>query len=98
MAYLLMGYFSLWVPYFFWMGYLDSPFGFIAAFPVLSVYIFHNIGIPDLIQHNGACGWGWCAPTIFGWVFIILFWLIVLWILAWFINKLTNNSDKTHFN
>lgn len=56
-------------------AYLETPFGFVAVFPFLAIYIFHMIGIPWLLQNNGACGWGWCAPTPFGWVFLILFWL-----------------------
>jgi hypothetical protein len=30
--------------------------------PFISVYAIHSLGIPGLLQHDGACGWGWCAP------------------------------------
>ncbi len=95
MALLLAAYILLWLPSFFWPSYLDSPFGFIAALPVLSVYIFHSIGIPGLLQHNGVCGWGWCAPTFFGWVFVISFWLLLLWLFAKLISSLTHHSGGT---
>ena len=89
LAVFVLIYFVLLLPGLFWPEYLDSPVGLIAAIPFLSVYLFHKIGIPFLLQNNGACGWGWCAPTIFGWVFICLFWLLVLWLFAAFIANLT---------
>ncbi len=82
MALLIACYLLLWVPAIFWPGYLDTPLGLFAASPILSVYLFHGIGIPGLLQHNGACGWGWCAPTLFGWVFIVSFWLLITWLVA----------------
>lgn len=86
----LIGLFALLVsPAFFWPGYLDSPAGLIVAVPFLSVYLFHQFGIPGLLEHNGACGWGWCAPTPFGWVFLCAFWLLLAWLLAWGLASLT---------
>lgn len=82
MVALLAGYLLLWAPSLFWTKYLDSPFGFVAVFPVLSVYLFHQAGIRGLLSHNGACGWSWCGPTVLGWLFIISFWTFVLWGLA----------------
>jgi hypothetical protein len=49
-------------------GYLDSPIGLLA--------------VPWLLQNNGACGWGWCMPTAFGWAFLLCFWLGLAWGLA----------------
>lgn len=71
---IVIGYALLWLPALLWDRYLDSPVGLIAAFPVISVYLFHKLGVPGLLEHGGACGWGWCAPTAFGWVFIVLVW------------------------
>lgn len=86
----LIGLFALLVsPAFFWPGYLDSPAGLIVAVPFLSIYLFHQFGIPGLLEHNGACGWGWCAPTPFGWVFLCAFWLLLAWLLAWGLASLT---------
>ncbi len=65
-----------------WPGYLDSPIGVLAAVPYLSIYLFHGLGVPGLLQNNGACGWGWCAPTPFGWVFLLVVWLGMAWLLA----------------
>jgi hypothetical protein len=67
----------LCVPALLWPGYLDSPEGLVVAVPYLSIYLFHKIGIPGLLEHNGACGGGWCAPSIFGWVFLCTFGLLI---------------------
>jgi hypothetical protein len=72
--------------------YLDTSIGVIFAVPFLSIYIFHNLGIPGLLQNNGACGWGWCAPTLWGWVFLILFWILFLWFIVWGIAKFTKKN------
>jgi hypothetical protein len=66
-----------------WPHYLDSPLGLIVAVPYLSIYLFAGLGVPGLLQNGGACGWGWCAPTLFGWLFLGIFWLLVVWLLAW---------------
>lgn len=94
MALIIACYLMLWVPSFFWSGYIDTPLGVIAISPILSVYIFHGIGIPGLLQHNGACGWGWCAPTFFGWVFVVSFWLLITWLIARFIVSVKEGIEK----
>ena len=76
-----------------WPGYLDSPVGLIVAVPFLSIYLFHQIGLPGLLQHDGACGWGWCAPTVLGWVFLCVFWLFVIWLLAWGVARMTEHRN-----
>lgn len=73
----------LWLPAAFSARYLDSPFGLVAAFPVLSIYLFNMLGIPGLLQNGGACGWGWCPPTLFGWIFMATAWLLLAWVVAW---------------
>ena len=91
----LIGLFALLVsPALFWPGYLDSPAGLIVAVPFLSIYLFHQFGIPGLLEHNGACGWGWCAPTPFGWVFLCAFWLLLAWLLAWGLASLTRPAGR----
>lgn len=72
-----------------WPAYLDSPAGWLVLVPGLSVYVFHRLGIPGLLEHDGLCGWGWCAPTPFGWVFLVVFWLVAAWLVAWAIAALT---------
>jgi hypothetical protein len=84
---ILLAYGLLLLPGYFWPGYLDSPAGVLAAIPFLSIYLFHRTGIPGLLQHDGACGWGWCAPTPFGWAFLVAFWLLVAWFIAWAIAR-----------
>ena len=79
----LIGLFALLVsPALFWPGYLDSPAGLIVAVPFLSIYLFHQFGIPGLLEHNGACGWGWCAPSLAGWAFLLLLWGGLAWLAA----------------
>src|SRR5688572_18242833 len=70
-------------------AYLDSPVGLLILVPGLSVYLFHHLGVPGLLEHDGLCGWGWCAPTPFGWFFLVAFWLLVAWLTAWAAASLT---------
>ena len=58
MVYTLLAGADYWGP-----GYLAAMGSFLIFVPYLSIYIFHRIGIPGLLEHNGLCGWGWCAPT-----------------------------------
>ena len=85
-------YLLLSLPGLVWPSYLDSPAGLFVAVPYLSIYLFHKIGIPGLLENNGACGWGWCAPTLFGWVFLCAFWLMIGWLLAWGLSSVIHSS------
>jgi hypothetical protein len=69
-------------------GYLDSPVGVLVLMPYLSVYLFHAAGVPGLLVNGGACGWGWCAPTVFGWVFLAGVWVGLAWGLAHLLARL----------
>ena len=64
----------------------------ILGFPYYTVYIFHRIGVPGMLEHNGYCGWGLCSPTTFGWVLSICFWVFVAWLIAWGSVRLTRHS------
>ena len=82
------------------LAYLGPSFlreftGYFVLVPFLSIYVFHRLGIPGLLEHDGACGWGWCSPTAFGWAFLAVFWLAVAWLVAWAVARLTARS-KTH--
>ena len=68
---------------------LEEMSAYLVMLPFLSIYLFHELGIPGLLQHGGRCGWGWCSPTAWGWVFLALFWLGVAWVLAWGLARLT---------
>lgn len=91
---LIAAFLLLSLPALVWPRYLDSPVGLMLAVPYLSIYLFHGIGIPGLLQNNGACGWGWCAPTALGWLFLAVFWLLVTWLLAWGLASLTRHPPK----
>lgn len=56
---------------------------YVVLVPYFAVYIFHQIGIPGLLENNGLCGWGWCSPTDWGWTFLVCFWLTFTWIAIW---------------
>src|SRR5512140_1239923 len=92
LAILLIGYALLAIPAYLGPSYLESMSSYLVIAPILSIYIFHKLGIPGLLEHNGACGWGWCSPTVFGWAFLILFWIGVAWLIAWGLARLTARS------
>lgn len=94
LAILIGAYTLLLLPAAFAPSYLDSPFGLFLAAPLLSVYLFHKLGIPGLLEHDGLCGWGWCSPTVFGWVFVATIWLTAAWLLAGGIAALTSRRVK----
>lgn len=68
---------ALWLP-----GYLDTPMGVLVLLPFLSVYVLHAIGLPGLLVNGGACGWGWCSPTLLGWCVVAVLWLALAWVVA----------------
>ena len=74
-------------------GLLGTPLerlsGSLLLVPFLSIYVFHQLGIPGLLEHGGYCGWGWCSPTPFGWTFLAVFWAGVAWLVAWSIARAT---------
>jgi hypothetical protein len=41
------------------------------------------LGVPGLLEHQGQCGWGLCSPTLFGFAFLAVFWLLAFWLAAW---------------
>jgi hypothetical protein len=86
---LIAGYGLLLLPAAFVPSYLDSPIGVLLVGPMLSIYLFHKLGVPGLLEHEGFCGWGWCSPTPFGWTFIAAIWLLAVWLMAWGIASLT---------
>ena len=67
----------------------DFPAGFVLLAPLFAVYLFHALGVPGLLEHDGHCGWGWCNPTLFGWVFTAAILLLCVWLVAWFLASLT---------
>ncbi len=72
------------------LGYLlPEEYGaslLIAGMPLLVVvYLLDNMGIPWLLEQNGLCGWGWCEPTLFGWLLAVVFWLVVAYLVIRYI-------------
>jgi hypothetical protein len=81
-AVLLAGYAVLALPAYVGPAFLEELGSLFVLAPLLSIYLFHKLGLPGLLEHGGACGWGWCAPTVFGWTFAALFWIGVTWLAA----------------
>ena len=81
-AILLAGYALLVMPAYVGPEYLEGLSSYFAIAPLLSIYLFHKLGIPGLLEHNGACGWGWCSPTAFGWAFVVALWVGAAWLIA----------------
>lgn len=94
LAVMLLVYGLLWLPAVFVPPYADSPLSSWLAAPLLSVYLFHLVGVPGLLEHNGLCGSGWCAPTAFGWVFTVTVLLLVAWAVAWTIACLVTRMSS----
>jgi hypothetical protein len=69
---------------------------YVVLIPYASLHVFTHIGVPGLLEHNGMCGWGWCSPTLFGWIFVAALWIglacLAAWLLAKIITALTPNS------
>lgn len=65
------------LPGLWWPRYLDTPVGLWLVVPYFVPYIAHALGVPGMLQNNGACGWGWCAPTAWGWLLMGCVWLLV---------------------
>ena len=82
-ALIVAAYALVVLPGFFWPSYFESPAGILVLVPGLSVYFFHTVGVPGLLEHNGFCGWGLCSPTLFGMVFVVAFWVVAVWCVAW---------------
>lgn len=80
---MLGGYGLATVPAYWGPSWLESISAYFVMAPLLSIYIFHAVGVPGLLEHNGACGWAWCSPTVFGWLFLGLVWLAIAWLIAW---------------
>jgi len=92
LAALLAGYLVLLIPAYLGPSFLEAMSSYAVMVPFLSIYLFHKLGIPGLLEHGGACGWGWCALTAFGWTFLALFWIGIAWLVAWGLARLTVRS------
>lgn len=94
LAALLGGYALLVVPAYVGPSHLERISSYFVIVPFLSIYVFHKLGVPGLLEHGGACGWGWCSPTAFGWAFLALFWVGVAWLVAWGLARLTARTKE----
>jgi hypothetical protein len=89
LAAIVASYVALILPGAIWSSYLDSPAGYLLLVPYFSIAVFHKLGVPGLLEHDGLCGWGWCSPTVFGWIFAVALWLLLAWLCAWMLATLS---------
>ncbi|MEZ5564026.1 MAG: hypothetical protein R3F24_00275 [Gammaproteobacteria bacterium] len=88
-AMLLVAYGGLLLPALFWPSYSDSIAGIPVRALIISVYVLDQAGVPGLLEHNGLCGWGWCAPTLLGWSAVAVIWVVATWLVAWGVASLS---------
>jgi len=88
----LIAYTLLSLPAWFGPAFLERISTYIYIAPILAVYVFHSLGVPGLLRHGGHCGWGFCSPTVTGWVVLVMLWAGVVWIVAFGIARLTSRS------
>lgn len=84
---LLAAYMLLALPAYVGPAALQETSGWLVLAPMLVVYLFHHWGVPGLLEHGGACGWGWCSPTPLGWAVLGISWLGVAWLAAWMLGS-----------
>jgi hypothetical protein len=89
LAAILAGYAVLALPGVLWQPYFDTPLGYLVIVPLFTAYLFHAGGIPGVLEHGGACGWGLCSPTALGWALVAAFWICIAWLAAWGVSRLT---------
>lgn len=77
-----------------WPAWLDSPLGTLVRLPLLLVYLLHAAGVPGLLQNAGACGWGWCSPSLLGWAVAALICLFALWCTAWVLARVWGRRQQ----
>jgi hypothetical protein len=89
LATLLAAFVLLGLPAYVGPDVLEPFSAYVVIVPAMSIYAFHAIGIPGLLEHQGYCGWGMCNPTTVGYVFVVAFWLAAFWFIAWGLAYLT---------
>ena len=68
-------------------AFLAEPSSYVVIVPVMSLYFFHHLGIPGLLEHGGAHMPQPHAPTPVGLAFLVIVWLTVAWLIAWSIAR-----------
>lgn len=81
-------YALLFLPGLIWAGYSESPFGVVMLLPYLTAVALHAAGVPGVLEHDGLCGWGWCAPTTTGLVMVVVLWIGATWLLSFALARL----------
>lgn len=60
---------------------------------MLSLYVFHRLGVPGLLEDDGLC-WSWCGPSAVGVVLLIMFWLGAAWLAAWVLSRVLGRRQR----
>lgn len=64
------------------LGDTGEFFAFAGLPPFFIAHLLHKAQVPGMLEHGGLCGWGWCAPTLPGWVLAITLVAAALWLFA----------------
>lgn len=63
-------------------SFLDAFYFLLFIVYSFPLFALNDIGVSGIITSNGNCGWGWCGPTMIGYLIITAFWIAALWIIA----------------
>ena len=94
LAALIAAYFLLAAPAYVGPAALSEYSALIVMPLILSLYGFDHLGMPGLLENDGLCGWGWCGPTAFGLLFLLVFWLAVAWLAAWLLARVLARRQR----
>ena len=83
LAIIVAGYALIVIPGLLYRPWYELAAGWLVLVPFVSAHLFHQLGVPGLLENAGACGWGICSPTLLGWIVAAAFWTCVAWLLAW---------------
>ena len=72
----------------------ESSLAVVVLVPLFAVYALHRLGVPGLLEHDGLCGWGWCAPTPAGGLLGAAALVLAAWVLAWGLAALTRRVRR----
>lgn len=78
---LVLIYVLLLLPLMIWPEYINTPLGLIAVLPMLTVYLLDAAGVPGLLSAS-SCNWGWCEPSMPGWLVMLVAAALMIVLLA----------------
>ena len=65
----------------------------LVTFPFVAVYLLRDMGFPGLFVESSACDFYWCGLTLLGSLAMVVFWLLVILLLAWIISLVSSKGS-----